>query len=52
MDSLPAFSNVAGNNSKGIGNYLPRPDFRPLTKFEKRGIQEGREIYDIMYHKL
>jgi hypothetical protein len=23
-----------------------------LTKFEKRGIQEGREIYDIMYHKL
>ena len=52
MDSLPAFSNVASNNSEGIGNFLPRPDFRPLTKFEKRGIQEGREIYDIMYHKL
>lgn len=52
LDSLSGFDNVAGNNSEGIGNFLPRPDFRPLTKFEKRGIDEGRAIYDIMYRKI
>ena len=52
MDGLTAFENVEGKNSEGIGNFLPRPDFRPLTKFEKRGMEEGRAIYDIMYRKV
>lgn len=52
MDSLPAFENVAGKNADGIGQFLPRPDARPLTKFEKRGINEGRDIFDIMYRKI
>ena len=52
MDGLTAFANVEGKNSEGIGNFLPRPDFRPLTKFEKRGMEEGRAIYDIMYRKV
>lgn len=52
LDGLSGFDNVAGKNSEGIGNFFPRPDFRPLTKFEKRGIDEGRAIYDIMYRKI
>ncbi len=47
LDSLAEFNNVAGK-----GNFLPRPDFRPLTKFEQRGINEGRTIYDVMYQKV
>ncbi len=47
MDSLAGFDNVAGK-----GQFLPRPDFRPMTKFEKRGIDEGRAIYDILYKKI
>lgn len=52
MDSLANFENVVGKNSEGVGAFLPRPDFRPLTKFEKRGIDEGRAIFDVMYRKL
>lgn len=55
MDSLASFENVAGKTlveGKEIGAFLPRPDFRPLTKFEKRGIDEGRAIFDVMYRKI
>lgn len=52
MDSLPNFTNVAGNNTEGVGNFFPRPVFRPLTKFEKRGMDEGRAIFDVMYRKV
>lgn len=48
LDNLPhQFVNVIGK-----GEFLPRPDFRPLTKFEQRGIDEGRAIYDLMYRKV
>ena len=47
LDAMPEFNNTAGN-----GQFLPRPDFRPLTKFEQRGINEGREIFDVLYQKL
>lgn len=47
LDNLAGFKNVSGK-----GNFLPRPDFRPLTKFEKRGIDEGRAIYDLLYEKV
>lgn len=52
MDSLPSFDNVVGKNREGMGEFLPRPAFRPLTKFEQRGIDEGRAIYDVMYRKV
>lgn len=54
MDSLPKFENVAGRtviDGESKGAFLPRPEFRPLTKFEKRGIDEGRAIFDVMYRK-
>ena len=38
------FSNVAGK-----GNYSPRPDYRPLTKFEKRGQRLGHEVFDLIF---
>lgn len=47
MDNLPEFRNMAGQ-----GKFLPRPDFRPITKFEQRGIDEGRNIWDLMYEKI
>jgi tRNA (guanine-N7-)-methyltransferase len=31
--------------------YHPRPDHRPMTKFERRGLQEGREIHDLIFRK-
>ncbi len=31
--------------------YAPRPDYRPLTKFEQRGIRLGHGVWDIVFRK-
>lgn len=36
-------------NTAGKGNYHPRPDFRPLTKFENRGEKLGHGVWDLIY---
>jgi tRNA (guanine-N7-)-methyltransferase len=33
----------------GPDGWLPRPDSRPLTKFEQRAVREGRAIRDLRY---
>jgi tRNA (guanine-N7-)-methyltransferase len=32
--------------------YAPRPDGRPLTKFERRGVASGRSIYDLVFVRI
>jgi tRNA (guanine-N7-)-methyltransferase len=41
----PAFLNI-------FNGYAQRPDWRPLTKFEQRGIAEGRPIADLEFRKI
>lgn len=31
------------------GDYIPRPDSRPLTKFEQRGHRLGHGVWDLMF---
>ncbi|GAB3649306.1 tRNA (guanine(46)-N(7))-methyltransferase TrmB [Glycomyces tarimensis] len=31
--------------------YAPRPDHRPITKFERRGVKAGRPIFDLIFRK-
>jgi tRNA (guanine-N7-)-methyltransferase len=31
--------------------FSPRPDFRPLTKFEQRGLRLGHGVWDLLYIK-
>lgn len=31
--------------------YAPRPAYRPLTKFEHRGVTAGREIFDLVFRR-
>jgi len=31
--------------------FSPRPDFRPLTKFEQRGLRLGHGVWDLLYRK-
>ena len=35
--------NLAGNNK-----YSPRPRWRPMTKFEKRGLNKGHQVFDFV----
>ncbi len=46
MEASEGFSNLAGG-----GNYSPRPDFRPLTKFENRGIRLGHGVWDLLFER-
>jgi tRNA (guanine-N7-)-methyltransferase len=32
--------------------YVPRPDFRPATRFERRGARLGHGVWDLAYTKL
>lgn len=32
--------------------YIDRPDFRPLTKFENRGLKLGHGVWDLIYRKV
>lgn len=41
------FKNVAGQQA-----YSPRPEYRPLTKFERRGLRLGHSIYDLIFARL
>ena len=36
-------------NAAGRGCYAPRPDSRPLTKFERRGERLGHRVRDLLY---
>lgn len=38
-------------NISGAGNYTPRPDYRPLTKFEARGHRLGHGVWDLIFAK-
>jgi tRNA (guanine-N7-)-methyltransferase len=32
-------------------DYAPRPDYRPLTKFEQRGLRLGHEVWDLLFRR-
>jgi tRNA (guanine-N7-)-methyltransferase len=44
LDANPGLENLAGT-----GRYSPRPDDRPLTKFERRGERLGHGVWDLLY---
>ena len=37
------------HNQQPDGGYSPRPDTRPLTKFEQRGQRLGHGVWDLIY---
>ena len=39
-------------NTQTNHNYTPRPDFRPLSKFEKRGQRLGHGVWDLIFTRI
>jgi tRNA (guanine-N7-)-methyltransferase len=39
-------------NKAGIGHFSPRPQDRPLTKFEQRGQRLGHEVRDLVFRRV
>jgi tRNA (guanine-N7-)-methyltransferase len=46
MQAAPGFKNLSVDNT-----YIPRPDSRPLTKFENRGQRLGHGVWDLQFAK-
>lgn len=44
LDAEPGLVNVAGD-----AHFVPRPEDRPVTKFERRGEKLGHAIFDLEY---
>ncbi len=44
LSAEPALQNTADD-------YAPRPDYRPLTKFENRGLKLGHGVWDLVFVK-
>lgn len=44
MKSVSGWSNTASE-----GDFVPRPEWRPLTKFESRGHRLGHGVWDLIY---
>lgn len=39
------------SNQQGDYHFAPRPDYRPLTKFENRGQKLGHGVWDLLFKK-
>ena len=47
MNTTEGYENTAGQEQ-----YLPRPEYRPLTKFEQRGQRLGHGVWDLIFKKI
>ena len=47
MNSVDGYKNLSEGN-----DYVPRPETRPLTKFEQRGQRLGHGVWDLMFERV
>lgn len=47
MQNSPGYQNLSETN-----DYVPRPESRPLTKFEDRGHRLGHGVWDLQFKRL
>jgi tRNA (guanine-N7-)-methyltransferase len=47
MSAAAGYKNLSATN-----DYVPRPDSRPLTKFENRGQKLGHGVWDLQFAKI
>ena len=50
---LEVMNSISGyRNQSEQQNYVPRPETRPLTKFEQRGQRLGHGVWDLMFERV
>ncbi len=40
------------NTATDASGYAPKPDYRPLTKFENRGLRLGHGVWDLVFERV
>ena len=49
LSAEPLLQNTA---DKDQGGYAAKPDYRPLTKFENRGLKLGHGVWDVIFKRV
>ena len=48
LEAEPLLHNPARGSHPELAGYAPKPDYRPLTKFENRGLKLGHGVWDLV----
>jgi tRNA (guanine-N7-)-methyltransferase len=51
LSDEPLLVNRQRDSHPELEGYAPRPAYRPLTKFEQRGVRLGHGVWDIVFHR-
>ena len=49
LSAEPLLKNTA---TQDLGGYAVKPDYRPLTKFENRGLKLGQCVWDVVFQRI
>ena len=52
LSAEPLLRNPARATHLELAGYAPKPAYRPLTKFENRGIKLGHGVWDLVFERL
>lgn len=51
LSSEPMLVNTASASHPELAGFSPRPHYRPLTKFEQRGLRLGHGVWDLVFER-
>jgi tRNA (guanine-N7-)-methyltransferase len=52
LTAEPLLKNRALQTHPELAGYAPKPHYRPLTKFENRGIKLGHGVWDLVFERI
>ena len=52
LDVLSAEPLLINTADTSLGGYAQKPDYRPLTKFENRGLKLGHGVWDVVFKRV
>jgi tRNA (guanine-N7-)-methyltransferase len=52
LSAEPLLRNPAAQTHPELAGYAPKPHYRPLTKFENRGIKLGHGVWDLVFERV
>ena len=42
---------IEADSANGLAGFAPRPAWRPMTKFEARGLKLGHGVWDLLFSR-
>ena len=52
LSAEPLLKNRAATSQPELEGYAPKPHYRPLTKFENRGLKLGHGVWDLVFERV